>query len=271
MTLKMPVKDLKGAYQDLRPHLEEMTAAVLASPPERVRFAKHLNRPGVIFQYAYYAALVRQVLPAGSVICDWGGQYGHLSRLLYQSFPSTVCYIPDASEFEVKYFHSKFKVESLVKFGRGYGNPTIELETESVDAVISSGVLEHTREHGVTEGESLAEIWRIIRPGGVLFVWNLPRRWGSVELLNAALHRSVHHYKYRRTDIIQLLEGAGFEVELFDKHEFLNLSSRDALGKVIGPVNAFTFDYYLSKVIFFGAFCQWITIVARKPRPPDVG
>ena len=262
----MPVRDLRLNYEELRPHLEEMTALVRSTPVERARLAKHLNRPGVIFQYAYYAALVRQFLPPGSVICDWGGQYGHLSKLLSGSFPETICYVPDRSEFEVEYFHTRFGVEPLVKFGEGYGIPDIALADDSFDAVISSGVLEHTREHGVAEGVSLSEIWRIMRPGGTLFIWDLPRRWGSVELLNTVLGRSVHQYKYRRVDVYRLVEGAGFEIELFDRHELLNLSGRNALGHVIGHVNAWTLDYYLSKILLFGAFCQWFTVVARKPR-----
>ncbi len=269
MNVRMPVKDLKGAYERLRPDMEAMTSVVNATPAARTRLAKHLNRPGVIFQYAYYTELVRQYLPEGSVVCDWGGQYGHFSKLASTYFPETVCYLPDRDEFEIAYFHAQFGVEHLVRFGPGYGHPEIDLASESVDAVISSGVLEHTREFGISEERSLREIWRIMRPGGTLFIWNFPRRWGSVELLNAALRRSVHRYKYSQRDVIRLVEGAGFQIELLDRHELLNLSTRNALGTVIGHVNAFTFDYYLSKVAFFGAFCQWFTVVARKPASPQ--
>ncbi len=123
----------------------------------------------------------------------------------------------------------------------------------------------------MSEESSLAEIWRILRPGGMLFIWDLPRRWGSVELLNSALHRSRHDYKYHRADVFRLVEGAGFEIKpCSTSTSSLNLSSRNALGRVVGHVNAWTWDYYLSKVLFGGAFCQWFTVIARKPKRHDV-
>ncbi len=268
MPFRMPVRSLRASTRDLVPVLHEMTGAVLATPPERSTYAKHLNRPGVIFCYAYYAALTRQELSADAVVCDWGGQYGHVSRLLRPYFRSVICYVPDRTEFEVEHFHALFGVSDLVKFGPGYGVATIPLADESVDAVISSGVLEHTREFGVSEAESLREIWRVLRPGGKVLIWNLPRRWGSVELLNAALRRSIHPYKYRRRDIVTLLDEAGFDITLLDQHELLNLSSRNLLGKLVGHVNAWILDYYLSKIVLFGALAQHFTIVAEKARRP---
>lgn len=264
----MPVRSLHDATRELLPLLDDMTKGVLATPQERRAYAKHLNRPGVIFSYAYYTALTRQELPSSAVVCDWGGQYGHVSRLLRPYFAQVICYVPDATEFECEYFHSLFGVSDIVKFGPGYGDPSIPLSDESVDAVISSGVLEHTREFGVPEETSLREIWRILRPGGKLLIWNLPRRWGSVELLNLLLRRSIHPYKYGRKEITALLEGAGFRIALLDKHEFLNMSSRNALGRAIGHTNAWVLDYYLSKLVLFGAVAQHFTIVAQKPGAP---
>lgn len=265
MVVRMPVRSLRQATRELLPVLHDMTEAVLATPPERRTYARHLNRPGVIFSYAYYTALTRQQLPSDAVICDWGGQYGHVSRLLRPYFAKVICYVPDSTEFECQHFQSLFGVSDIVTFGPGYGDPTIALPDESVDGLISSGVLEHTREHGVAEEDSLREIWRVLRPGGKLLIWNLPRRWGSVELLNAALRRSIHPYKYRQKDITTLLHNAGFDIVLLDQHELLNLSTRNALGRCIGHVNAWIVDYYLSKIVLFGAVAQHFTIIAQKP------
>ncbi|HEX2272392.1 MAG TPA: methyltransferase domain-containing protein [Acidimicrobiales bacterium] len=271
MPFRMPVRDLAGSYQEMRDDLTEMVQIVRETPAQQAAFAKHLNRPGVIFQYAYYAALVRQFVESpSSVIVDWGGQYGHVTRLLRRYYENVVCYLPDSSEFEARHFHARFGIEDSVRFGPGYGHAEIALPDRSADAVISSGVLEHTREFGVTEAASLAEIRRILRPGGWLFVWNLPRRWGSVELLNSALRRSVHAYKYRRPQVEALLAEAGFHVELVDAHELVNLSTRNTLGRLVGDVRAWKLDYYLSKIFLLGAVCQHFTIVARMPEKAAV-
>jgi SAM-dependent methyltransferase len=261
----MPVRSLRASTRELMPLLEEMTKAVVATPPEQREFARHLDRLGVIFCYAYYTALTRQEVWSDAVVCDWGGQYGHVSRLMRPYFAKVICYVPDKTEFEVEHFHSLFGVSDIVQFGPGYGVATLPLADVSVDAVISSGVLEHTREFGIPERESLREIYRVLRPGGKLLIWNLPRRWGSVELLNTVLRRSIHPYKYRRRDIVALLGEAGFEITLLDQHELLNLSSRHFLGKLIGHVNAWIVDYYLSKIVLFGAVAQHFTVVAQKP------
>ena len=266
MPFRMPVPSLKSRYEERAPDLEAMMAVVNATEPERAKYAKHLNRPGVIFQYAYYTALVREWLPSPTaVICDWGGQYGHVTRLLRRHYANVICYVPDGTEFEAEYFHQGFGISDAVRFGPGYGHPEIPLADEREDAVISSGVLEHTREYEVSETASLTEIRRVLKPGGRLFVWNLPRRWGSVELLNKVLGRSIHQYKYDRSQVRSLLGQSGFEIDLLDAHEFLNLSTRNLLGRVVGDVRAWTLDYYLSKIFLLGLFCQHFTIVAHLP------
>lgn len=51
-----------------------MVSQVQSLSPERQRWAKHLNRIGVAFQYVYYAELVAQtVTDKRSSILDWGG------------------------------------------------------------------------------------------------------------------------------------------------------------------------------------------------------
>lgn len=77
------------------------------------------------------------------------------------------------------------------------------------------------------------------------------------------LGRSVHPYTYTRAQVCSLLTDAGFEIDLLDTHELLNLSSRNALGRLLGDVRAWTLDYYLSKVFALGLFRQHFTVVAH--------
>jgi SAM-dependent methyltransferase len=270
--------DFGTITRELRPDLETMRAAVLALPPEKRRWAAHLNRRGVILQYAYYVALVRRFLPMRDAsILDWGAQYGHVTRLLSRYYPSVHCYNPvDDAEHERFYGYDPLCDDFQDLFGiphdaRMHGTDaravtSINRPSASYDAVVASGVLEHVREQygGIaTEADALSEIRRVLKPNGLLFIWNLPSRFGAVEGLNRLLRRSVHPFTYTETQIRGLLATAGFEVVALDHHEFLNLSSRDRLGRLIGHERAWQWDYAVSRLWPLRYVAQHFTIVAR--------
>jgi SAM-dependent methyltransferase len=81
----------------------------------------------------------------------------------------------------------------------------------SFDAVVASEVLEHI----VDDSSALAEIARVLAPGGTLAV-TVPRWWP--EKICWALSREYHEAKgghvriYRTEDLIRRVEGAGFQV-----------------------------------------------------------
>jgi len=107
-----------------------------------------------------------------------------------------------------------------------YDGDRLPVEDQSVDAVVSFEVLEHVTDEQV----SLAEIHRVIRPGGWVAM-TVPNRWWIFEThgadlpllpwnrvplfswLPTALHdRWARARIYRRRQIVTLLEDAGFEV-----------------------------------------------------------
>jgi len=71
----LPVSDLGHRFDNTYSStLNSMVSQVQSLSPERQRWAKHLNRIGVAFQYVYYAELVAQtVTDKRSSILDWGG------------------------------------------------------------------------------------------------------------------------------------------------------------------------------------------------------
>ena len=252
-------------FNKAKPTLQQI-AALAGHCPQRVEEgAAHLVSLGSSVQYCYYTLLVDAFLGGkGGMVVDWGGQYGHVTTLLQNEGYQAECYfLRPPANFDT--FQRTFK------FPYTCGCPSektkLPYKNDSALAVISSGVLEHVRESGTTETESLNEIFRIIKPGGYLFVWNLPREAGFPELIKRLIGKWHHPFKYTLTTAKQLLRTAGFEVVFSDSHEFLPIGARRiAVKMAIPPWLIFELDYLLSKIPPFSLLSQHITIVARKPQ-----
>jgi 2-polyprenyl-3-methyl-5-hydroxy-6-metoxy-1,4-benzoquinol methylase len=99
--------------------------------------------------------------------------------------------------------------------------------------VLSCGVLEHVPD---PDG-SVAEIRRLLRPGGMFYVTNLPNRFSYTEraarLLGLYYHGKLPHDRvYTRRSAHELLSRQGFRVEEFRRVHMLPL----ALGGPARPI-----------------------------------
>ena len=89
----------------------------------------------------------------------------------------------------------------------------LPFEDGSFDTVLSCGVLEHVQDPGA----SLDEIHRVLRPGGIFYVTNLPNRYSYTErmarLLGLYYHgRLPNDRVYTKRTARELLERHGFEI-----------------------------------------------------------
>lgn len=260
----MPICKLRRQFRKAKPTLRVM-AALARQCPQRVEDgAAHLVSLGSSVQYCHYTILVREFLrKKQGLIVDWGGQYGHVTSLLREEGYQAECYfLSPPADFE--------EFQRTFAFPYRCGSPgdrtKLPYSDNSALAVISSGVLEHVREGGTDEADSLQEIFRVIEPGGHLFVWNLPRVLGFPELIKRLLGRWHHPCKYTCRSAEHLLQNAGFEVVFSDCHELLPIGARALATKVgIPPWLIFQLDYLVSKVPPFSFFRQHITLVGRKP------
>jgi SAM-dependent methyltransferase len=144
-------------------------------------------------------------------LLDWGCGFGQVTALLREQGV-------DAVAFDYRADLDAPTTMSLDRF------PEIEaqvspdpvrlpFENGSFDTVLSCGVLEHVEDpHG-----SLEEIRRILRPGGALYVTNLPNRFSYTEAI-ARLFGVYYHGRlpndrvYTRRTARDLLERHGFEI-----------------------------------------------------------
>lgn len=195
--------------------------------PLRARYLDVVDRTGVAFTdnlrnpyawsvYVDYTAFLERLLPdKGARIVDWGGLYGHVTALLrargFRDASNYLLFVPPRYED----FERAFEIPTL------YGKEpnALALPDASVDGFISSGVLEHVREDGVgREDAVLAEVARVLRPGGLLAVWNLPTTLAADDLWSKARGRWYHRHRYRARDVRALVAGAGLELLHLERH-----------------------------------------------------
>jgi len=101
----------------------------------------------------------------------------------------------------------------------------IPYEDNSFDGVIGSGVLEHV----AFDSESLKELYRIIKPGGVFIMTMLPNQRSYTEWLNRRLGNPHHLRLYSLKEAEHLFMHHGFLPLTYGYHQVIpSLSSPSA-------------------------------------------
>lgn len=194
--------------------------------PLRARYLEVVDRTGVAYTdnlrnpyawsvYVDYTAFLARLLPPDARVVDWGGLYGHVTALLRErGLARTENYLLfPPPEYEA--FERAFALPTLY----GKDPNALALADASVDCFISSGVLEHVREDGVGREEAvLADVARVLRPGGILAVWNLPTWLAADDLWSKARGRWYHRYRYSERAVRRLVDGAGLELLHLERH-----------------------------------------------------
>ncbi len=177
-------------------------------------------------QYRHlYRAVARHFRP-GEALLDWGCGNGHASWTLLRLGWGPV------TGYGFEDFPLRPRIpEDGFRFLKGEGQDPVRLpfDDASFDGVLSVGVLEHVRETGGDEGESLAEIRRVLRPGGRFLCVHFPNRTSWIEFLARRSPRRYHHlHRYTTSDIRALAHGAGLELV---EHRRYGILPRNFWGK----------------------------------------
>jgi SAM-dependent methyltransferase len=252
-------------YAELEPLMKDIVAKVRTVPADRRPGTKHIDHMECIMQYAFYTSLVRQWLSdPNAEILDWGGQHGQVSLMLTRYYPNTTCYVLEGDNYDRNYglsdWHRLLGVGEVVRSNE----PKRIMVGKHFDAAISSGVLEHVEECGGDDRASLAELHRVLKPEGLLFIWNLPRYYGREYFYPLIGRRSPHSRRYRKREIVDALNSSGFEILHMAAHEILPLKALKVLGAIVPGDKLVGYDYRLSEQLPWLA--QNYTIVARRKR-----
>lgn len=141
--------------------------------------------------------LLKRFVPSGSKLLDVGCGTGAGLSAFAENYQT---YGADFSDLALGFCQSR----GIPRILRADAQK-MPLAADQFDAVISLDTVEHIPD----DGAAVAEIFRMLKPGGV-FVINVPAYrwlWGPHDV---AL---MHQRRYRRRDVVRLLQGAGFEVE----------------------------------------------------------
>ena len=195
-------------------------------------------------------------------ILDWGCGYGDMAYILKNRRPRadiTCCDIHDTRSQRVL----------MELSGLAYTVATHEVELPfqgcSFDYVLAVGVLEHVP----NESGSLEELYRVLKPGGQLFIFFAPNRWSYTEAMMRKLGKPAHERLYTRRELRSLVASKGFCVESVAYEYLLPIMLTSLpkqikrlyswLGNVVLPLDAIG-----AKVPGLNSVCSNLTLSARR-------
>ena len=172
-------------------------------------------------QYLKAYELVKAYTKIHSNVLDWGSGSGHFSYFLlkqeYNVSAFTIEQKINLGDFLQVSFPDKYK--ALVN-----QDPLAPLpfDIETFDTVVSIGVLEHMRDTGNNEINSLNEIRRILKPNGVFVCYHFPNRFSWIETITKHLDSKYNHsFKYNLKDIKSLTTKCNLKLLEYGRYGIL--------------------------------------------------
>lgn len=142
-------------------------------------------------------------------VLDWGCGKGHISYLLdKEGFDVTTCDRTRALGDSAFGQPTPILIEKEIRVVPLDAPVALPFANESFDVVVSFGVLEHVDR----DAESMREIRRILRPGGIFFVTFLPYVLSWTQWVARLRGNDYHDRLYSKRSFRALARGAGFDV-----------------------------------------------------------
>jgi SAM-dependent methyltransferase len=143
-------------------------------------------------------------------VLDWGCGKGHISKLIRDLGPNTL----DSCDILSNKDDSAFGQE--VPIIKRFGIQVKPLEHDyllpyddaAFDILLSVGVLEHVP----NDRASLAEITRVLKPGGLFFCFFLPTKLSWTQLISRRLGNEYHDRLYTEDRVKELLGSVGLDL-----------------------------------------------------------
>jgi SAM-dependent methyltransferase len=170
-------------------------------------------------------------------VLDWGCGKGHITYLLKRrGFDVTSCDVDrpacDSTFGQDTPIIDQMQIQ-VIPLKHACNLP---FDANVFDCVVSFGVLEHVP----SDGDSLLEIRRILRPGGLLYVTFLPYFLSWTQAAGRLRGDHYHDRLYSRRSFTELVSAAGFEV---CRLEFSQLFPKNSIplswDRLLEPIDRF--------------------------------
>jgi 2-polyprenyl-3-methyl-5-hydroxy-6-metoxy-1,4-benzoquinol methylase len=196
-------------------------------------------------------------------VLDWGCGWGQITDLLIRRGltvePFDVDPSIDAERRRPLEVYSE--IEALI-------SPelrTLPYSDGEFDAVLSCGVLEHV----IDADASLDEVRRVLRPGGILYVYKLPNRFSYLEKIakrsGLYYHGKLEHDRlYTLASARAIVESHGFEIVELRRANMLPLTLASNLAQRANQ-RVWQASSLLARVPGLNVFATNVELVARRP------
>jgi ubiquinone/menaquinone biosynthesis C-methylase UbiE len=218
-----------------------------------------LQTSGIELARAY--AKVRAALVPGQRVLDWGCRHAALSWLARAEFGERIelhgCDVCAADDYAA--FHARCGLH-YTRLAHPWRLPYPDAQ---FDTVLAGGTLEHVP----NDGESLSELWRVLKPGGALLITHLPNAASWTEFVSRRLFPAQAHVRrYALGAFRQRLLHYGFETVAAGHHQLMPSSlpaawRRPWMSRVVDavqPLNA------LENVWPLRGFSATLWLIARR-------
>jgi len=254
---------------DATPSDPEVLAELVGLAQDEDRQLLQFARRVAAEQYRGLYEAVRGHVPPGSHVLDWGPGNGHFSYFLLRAGYRVTAFgldPPGAADwlFERGWEFSQGRADEPTRLPFGDGH---------FDAVSSIGVLEHVHQRGGRDVDSLAELVRVLRPGGIFVCCHLPNQGSWIEAIARRIGSAHHHdVRYRPAEVDALLRDAGLTPIVQRRYGFLPRNFWARIPRAIGDSRGVAtlwnaLDGGLERLMPF--WTQNHLVVAR--RPEEVG
>lgn len=169
----------------------------------------HLSSKATAMNYLRFADEVAQHLSPNAALLDWGCGRGQMSWLLHRRQLAVTSY--DIRDNR----HGRFLLPN-VAFIEATHPTQLPWPDATFAGVLSCGVLEHVPD----DRAALDEIFRVLQPGGYLFIYQLPQVYAYTEFINRLRGVWYHDRRYTLRATSRMLQTAGFSITTARRHNF---------------------------------------------------
>lgn len=200
------------SYRDMEDRLSK-----LYDEQQKIEFDKYIE-----CHFRHRAAILNRINGfykykpfIGSTILDWGCRHASDSCLIRMSDGDKVkiwgCDIFNENKYEVFHRFAGIKYDCVTHpFALPY-------EDNFFDTVIGSGVIEHVP----NDGESIKDLWRILKPSGHLILTYIPNLFSYTEYGYKIMKKERHKRKYSIRWMKHFLLHRGFETIYSNYHQII--------------------------------------------------